>query len=60
MYSDGLVDAQPEGVLNQQAIAECLPGAASAAEMLERIKALIPRDTPLPDDVTVLVLRRQE
>jgi serine phosphatase RsbU (regulator of sigma subunit) len=59
LYSDGLVDAQPEGVLNHARIAARLQGADSAAEMLERIKALIPADNPLPDDVTILVLRRQ-
>jgi PAS domain S-box-containing protein len=59
LYSDGLVDAQPEGALDHAAIAARLQGADSAAEMLARIKALVPADAPLPDDVTILMLRRQ-
>jgi len=60
LYSDGLVDAQPDGALDYAAIAARVPGANSATGMVERIKALIPADAPLPDDVTILVLRRQE
>jgi PAS domain S-box-containing protein len=60
LYSDGLVDAQPAGALDHAAIAAHLQGAGSASEMVERIKALIPADAPLPDDVTILVLRRQQ
>jgi len=58
LYSDGLVDAQPEGALDHAVIAASVQGVTGAGEMLERIKQLIPPDVPLPDDVTILVLRR--
>lgn len=57
IYSDGLVDARPELGLNSRLLAAQLKGAASALEMLERLIELPGVEGPLPDDMTVLVLR---
>jgi serine phosphatase RsbU (regulator of sigma subunit) len=57
VYSDGLVDARPQAPLNRQALAERLPGAPSAAAMVERLVALAAPTGPPPDDLTVVVLR---
>lgn len=55
LYSDGLIDARPEMALNNRRLAKELRGAASAAEMLERLMGLPGGEGPLPDDMTVLV-----
>jgi serine phosphatase RsbU (regulator of sigma subunit) len=60
LYSDGLIDALPEQVLDHVALAGQLAGAASAEEMVDRLVALVPPEVPLPDDMTVLVVRCQE
>ena len=60
LYSDGLIDAQTELVIDNSVLSARLEGAASAGEMVERITAMVPPETPLPDDLTVLVLRKLE
>jgi phosphoserine phosphatase RsbU/P len=60
LYSDGLIDAQKELVLDNVAIATRLEGAASAKEMVDRMAAMVPSGTPLPDDLTVLVVRKHK
>ncbi|BCS55739.1 SpoIIE family protein phosphatase [Geobacter sp. SVR] len=55
LYSDGLIDARPELKLDSHLLARQLEGAASAAEMLERLIGLTEQQGPQPDDVTVLV-----
>jgi len=57
LYSDGLIDARPELALNNQALASHLDGAATAQEMVGRLVGLTDQQEPLPDDVTVLVIR---
>ena len=57
LYSDGLIDARPELGLDNAALAGQLEGAGSAQEMLGRLMALTEVEGPLPDDVTVLVVR---
>ncbi len=57
MYSDGLVDARPDLALTPSELSELLHGATSAAEIVERLVALAPQGEPLPDDLTVMVLR---
>ncbi|WP_083765001.1 SpoIIE family protein phosphatase [Geotalea uraniireducens] len=59
MYSDGLIDAQTELALDNVALAAQLEGAANAKEMVDRIAAMIPPGTTLPDDLTVLVVRKR-
>ncbi len=58
LYSDGVIDAQTEITLDNAAIAARLTGAKDAKEMVDRIANLVPPDLPLPDDLTVLVLRK--
>ncbi|HEY7744823.1 MAG TPA: PAS domain S-box protein [Desulfuromonadales bacterium] len=60
LYSDGLIDALPELALDNRALAGQLDGSASAREMVDRLVALVPLEVPLPDDMTVLVVRCQE
>ena len=57
IYSDGLIDARPELALNKQSLADQLAGAASAQEMVGRLIGLTELQGPLPDDITVLVVR---
>jgi serine phosphatase RsbU (regulator of sigma subunit) len=60
LYSDGLIDALPEQVLDHEALAGQLADAASAEEMVDRLVALVPPEVSLPDDMTVMVVRCQE
>jgi serine phosphatase RsbU (regulator of sigma subunit) len=60
LYSDGLIDARSELAIDNGAIAAQLEGAGNAREMVDRIAAMVPPGTPLPDDLTVLVLRKYE
>jgi serine phosphatase RsbU (regulator of sigma subunit) len=60
LYSDGLIDAQSELVIDNSALAARLEGAASAREMVDKIAAIVPPETPLPDDLTILVIRKNE
>lgn len=57
LYSDGLIDALPEQVLDYGAIAAQLEGASSAVEMVDRLVGMVPQNTQRPDDLTVLVVR---
>ncbi|MBI1921970.1 MAG: SpoIIE family protein phosphatase [Geobacter sp.] len=56
LYSDGLIDALPELGLDNEALAARLSGSSNAREMVDRISAVVPPGTPLPDDLTVLVV----
>jgi serine phosphatase RsbU (regulator of sigma subunit) len=56
LYSDGLVDANPDLELDRTALAAHVDAGASAAEIVARLAA-IPKLTALPpDDLTVMVL----
>jgi PAS domain S-box-containing protein len=57
IYSDGLVDARPDLALTPAALAKQLSGAASALEIVDRLVTLVTGSEPLPDDLTVMVLR---
>jgi len=57
LYSDGLIDANPELALDMEALAGELKGATGALEMVERLIALPGIRGELPDDMTVLVVR---
>ncbi len=59
LYSDGLIDAQPDRALTNEVIAARLEGAGTAMTMVERITALVSPRTALPDDLTVLVVRKR-
>jgi len=60
LYSDGLIDARPELDLDHRALANQLDGLGSARDMVDGLIALTALDDPLPDDVTVLVVRCAE
>lgn len=60
VYSDGLVDAQPELELDHGALAAQIHRVASAHEMVERLLTLPILEGPPPDDLTVLVMRCKE
>ena len=57
VYSDGLLDADPDLRLDRAAIGASLDSRESAAEMVNRLVALPRLDGPPPDDLTVVVLR---
>ena len=57
VYSDGLLDANPDLRLDRDAIGASLDVQDSAAEMVTRLVALPHLDGPPPDDLTVVVLR---
>jgi len=59
LYSDGLIDSAPELKLNNEKLSALLEGAEAAGEMVRRLIGLASFDIPLPDDLTVLVVRRQ-
>lgn len=60
LYSDGLIDAQPELGLDHSVLAAHLTRAASAHELVERLLALPMLEDPPPDDLTILVVRCKE
>lgn len=60
LYSDGLIDAQPELELDHNVLAGQLTRATSAHEMVERLLTLPMLEGPPPDDLTVLVVRCKE
>lgn len=59
VYSDGLVDARPDSP-GAAEIADSLRGANSAEEMVDRLVRSAQPAGPLPDDLTVMVLRCRE
>jgi serine phosphatase RsbU (regulator of sigma subunit) len=59
VYSDGLIDARPDLALDPAALAAGLDGAGSAAEIVDRLTGLADLSQDLPDDLTVIVLRRR-
>ncbi|TWJ19330.1 PP2C family protein-serine/threonine phosphatase [Geobacter argillaceus] len=58
LYSDGVIDAEHESAIDNTVLSARLEGAATAREMVDRIVSLAPQGTPLPDDLTVLVVLR--
>jgi serine phosphatase RsbU (regulator of sigma subunit) len=60
IYSDGLVDARSDGMVDGDVIADRLDGATCASEMVSRLVELAEVSGPPPDDLTVVVLRRGE
>jgi PAS domain-containing protein len=60
VYSDGLVDAFPDPAPDPAALAARLTGAPSALAIVERLVTLATTGAPLPDDLTVVVLRCRE
>jgi len=57
LYSDGVIDANPQLKLNNQILADHLAGLETAEAMAHALIALTGNPDPQPDDITVLVLR---
>lgn len=57
VYSDGLLECQPDGLLTPETLNALVAGSRNAREMLSRLLALVPPDEPLSDDLTVFILR---
>jgi serine phosphatase RsbU (regulator of sigma subunit) len=57
LFSDGVIDANPELELTNPILAEQLAGKNSAQEMVDALIALTGQPDPQPDDITVLVVR---
>ena len=60
LYSDGLIDARPELVLDKRMLADRIADLGSARDMVDGLIDLTTMEGPLPDDVTVLVVRCSE
>lgn len=56
IYSDGLADICPDLAV----LAAQLKGASSAAGIMDRLITIATSGPPLPDDLTIVVLRRRE
>jgi phosphoserine phosphatase RsbU/P len=56
VFSDGLPEVFPDAVKRPEVFKSLLQGTTSATDILNRIFSLVPADTALPDDLTVLVL----
>jgi len=57
IYSDGLIDANPELELTNKMLARHLAGRKSAQEMVDQLIKMTGMPDPQPDDITVLVVR---
>jgi phosphoserine phosphatase RsbU/P len=57
LYSDGLIDANPELALDNQFFAEQMSDQGSALEAVTQLIDLTGQPDPQPDDITVLVAR---
>jgi phosphoserine phosphatase RsbU/P len=57
LYSDGLIDANPELELTNKILSRHLAGRKSASEMVDELINLTGMPDPQPDDITVLVVR---
>lgn len=57
LFSDGLIDANPQLELTNKILARNLAGLESAQEMVDRLVGLTGMPDPQPDDITVVVVR---
>jgi len=57
LFSDGLIDANPQLELTNKILAKQMAGQKSALEMVDRLINLTGMPDPQPDDITVLVVR---
>ncbi|GFO70760.1 hypothetical protein GMLC_43390 [Geomonas limicola] len=57
LFSDGLIDANPQLELTNKILARNLAGLQSAQDMVDRLVGLTGMPDPQPDDITVVVLR---
>ena len=57
LYSDGVIDANPQLELTSQMLSEQILGEESALEIVDRLIDLTGHPDPQPDDITMLVAR---
>jgi phosphoserine phosphatase RsbU/P len=57
LFSDGLIDANPQLELTNKILAKQMAGLKTAQEMVDRLISLTGMPDPQPDDITVLVVR---
>ncbi len=60
VYSDGLMNARPDLNIDATLLADILTDLASAQAVIDRLVSLVQPLTSLPDDITLLVVRRLE
>jgi serine phosphatase RsbU (regulator of sigma subunit) len=60
IYSDGLTDAQPDLLGSRSRLAAHVAGATDAVEIVDRFVDRATAAGPLPDDLTIVALRRRE
>ncbi len=60
VYSDGLTEARPDLFRDHQTLAAQITGDDSAAATAKRIVELATATAPLPDDLTVVVVKRRK
>jgi phosphoserine phosphatase RsbU/P len=58
IYSDGLSEARPELFRDQNTVAAQITADETASATAQRLVELATSNGPLPDDLTVVVLRR--
>ena len=57
LYSDGLIDANPQLLLSNKILSEQMAGLETALDIVNRLIDLTGQPDPQPDDITVLVAR---
>lgn len=57
LFSDGLIDSQPELALTNRLLAKHITGLATAEAIVESLVTLTGEPDPQPDDITILVVR---
>ena len=60
IYSDGLLDARSDIDLMPEPLGAMLPATATLVELVDFLTALAPDTSNLPDDLTVVALRRNQ
>ncbi len=60
IYSDGLTEAQPDLLGSRSRLAAHVAGATDAAGIVDRLVELATAAGPLPDDLTIVALRRDD
>jgi CheY-like chemotaxis protein len=60
IYSDGLTEAQPDRIGSRSRLAAHVAGMTDAVAIVDRLVEIATAAGPLPDDLTIVALRRRE
>lgn len=60
LYSDGVIDANPALLPDRDAVAALIDSSMSPAEAIDAIIQQVAIDSTLPDDLTIVILKRVE